>query len=111
VTGRHARAFGPSRCNVTNDRLELAHQGVVVGSIVVSEDHENRIVAAAGLQTAAHIEEIASAVVFRPSQDPRNDGIGRDDKRAPTGIVIYKIEYCIMLAETNKNTIAAKSKQ
>ena len=63
---------------------------------MVSEDHENRIVAAAGLQTAAHVEEITSAAIFRPSQDPWNDGVGRDDKRASVGIVIYKIEYCLV---------------
>ena len=96
MTDRHARALCPARCNVTNDCLELADQVDVVGSIMVSEDHENRIIAATGLQTAAHIEEIAGAAVFRPSQDPRNDGIGRDDKRTPRGIVIYKIKYCLI---------------
>jgi hypothetical protein len=68
MTDRHARAFRPARCNLADERLEIVHQGAAVGSIIVSEDHENPIVAAARLQTAAHVEEIAGAAVFGPPQ-------------------------------------------
>jgi len=96
MTGQHARSFRPARCNVSDERLEIVHQVDAVGSIIVSKDHENRIVTAARLQTAAHVEEIAGAAVFGAPQDPWHDRIRRNDKCAAVGIAIDKIKYCLV---------------